>query len=168
MSTSKQHPLQNIGPLLVILLAFFVQMRYLAELRTIFPDGFNQPFCGIDAVAHVNRAESLLDGTILAGGPNSHFYFIPLYPFYLAALKALWGDTILLPIFLQALLQLLGIAAVYGIGRLVFSRSTGLLAALGMATYSYYIYSLPCFDQSLLTVPLFTLSIFLILKYRKE
>jgi len=166
MSNSKRQLIWNIAPLLILLLALFLQMRYLAELRTMFPGGFNQPFCGIDAIAHVNRAESLFDGTMLAGGGNSHFYFIPMYPFYLAALKIFWGDSVLFPIFLQALLQLLGIAALYGLGRMVFSPLTGLLAALGMATYSYYIYYLPCFDQSLLTVPLFTLSIFLILKYR--
>lgn len=152
-------------PLFILLLAFFLQMMYLAELRQAFPSGFNQPFCGIDAVAHANRADGLLDGSILTEGPHRHFYFIPLYPFYLAALKMFWGDSVLFPIFLQALLQLAGMAALYSIGRMAFSSLAGALAALGMATYSYYLYYLPCFDQALLSTPLFTLAIFFILKY---
>ena len=44
--------LKRILPLGILLLAFFIQMQYLAELRQQFPNGFAQPFCGVDAQAH--------------------------------------------------------------------------------------------------------------------
>jgi hypothetical protein len=155
--------LQKIIPLLILLLALFLQMRYLAELRENFPDGFaNQPFCGVDANAHVARASGLLAGTVPG---DRTFYFIPFYPLYLSILKNLFGDSLLFPIFIQALLQLVGIAALYGLGRLVFSPLAGALAALGLATYNYYLFYLPCFDQVLMTLPFLTLAVFFLAKY---
>ncbi len=159
----KKDLLKNIAPHLIILLAFFIQMLYLVELQNSFPTSFGyEPFCGIDAQAHVNRAEGLIAGTI--PGPKT-FYFIPFYPLYLAMLKQTLGDFLFLPIWFQALFQLVGIAALYKIGRLVYSPLTGTLAALGLATYNYYIFYLPCLDQSLLTVPFLTLAVFLLVSY---
>jgi hypothetical protein len=155
--------LKKILPFGILLLAFLLQMQYLAELRIMFPNAFGQPFCGVDAIAYANRATGLLDGSI--PGANKPFYFIPLYPLYLAILNVLLGNYVLLPIFFQALLQIIGIAALYTLGRMVFSPLVGALAALGMATYNYYIFYLPCFDQSLLTTPFFTLALCWVIKY---
>ncbi len=153
-------------PFFILLLAFGFQTNYLVELRDTFPDSFiGEPFCGVDAKAHLERASGLLDGSVPG---NYTYYFIPFYPFYLAILKQFLGDSLLLPVFGQALLQLVGIAALYGIGRLTFSRLTGVLAALGLATYNYYLFYLPCFDQVLLTVPALTLAVFFLLKYDYE
>lgn len=163
---SRPAVIKKVAPLLVLLLAFGLQMLYLAELRRLLPGSFTtQPFCGVDAVTMVNRAAGLLDGS--APG-NQPFPFIPLYPIYLAALKIIAGDSLLLPVVVQALLQLVGLAALYAIGRLVYSPGVGMLAALGLAGYSYYLYYLPCFDQSLLTLPALTLSIYLVLRYRRR
>jgi hypothetical protein len=146
-----------------LLLALWLQTRYLAELRALFPGSFTSgPFCGVDAGAMTYRAAGLLTGSVPGDRPYS---FIPLYPAYLAIINVLAEDSLILPVYLQALLQLVGIAALYAIGRLIFSRLTGILAALGLATYNYYIFYLPCFDQSLLTVPFFTLAIFFLLLY---
>jgi len=154
--------LKKILPFVILLLAFFLQMQYLAELRDIFSNGFAQPFCGIDAIAYDQRASGMLDGSVPGERP---FYFIPLYPSLLAMLKTSLGNSILLPIFMQALLQILGIAALYSLGRMIFSPLVGILAALGMATYNYYIFYLPCFDQSLLTTPFFTLTLYFVIKH---
>ncbi len=157
--------IKKITPLLILLLALFVQTQYLAELRETFPDSFaSQPFCGVDAQAHVERALGLLDGSLPG---NETYYFIPLYPFYLALLQKFFGSSLLFPVFIQVLLQLVGIAALYGLGRLTFSPLIGALAALGMATYKYYIFYLPCFDQALLTVPFLTLAVFFLVKYHR-
>ena len=94
---------KKISPVAILLLAFFLQMQYLAELRQQFPHGFAQPFCGVDAQAHLHRSLGLLSGTIPGQEP---FYFIPLYPLYLAGLQVIGGSSILLPIFLQAPYQL--------------------------------------------------------------
>jgi hypothetical protein len=155
--------LKQLLPPLVLLLAFGIQAAYLVELRAMFPNSFTaEPFCGVDAQAHLVRAAGLLDGSLPGDQP---YVFIPLYPFYLATLKRGWGDSLIFPIFMQLLLQVAGLAALYGIGRLVFSPLTGLLAALGLATYNYYHFYIPCYDQALLTTPLLTLAVFFILKY---
>ncbi len=158
--------LKKIIPYLIILFAFFLQTRYLAELQQIFPDSFGrQPFCGVDAYAHLARAAGLLDGSIPGNNP---FFFIPLYPLYLAVFRNFFGESLLLPIFSQALLQLVGIAALYRLGWLAFSRLTGALAALGLATYNYYLFYIPCFDQTLLTTPFLTLAVLFLLQYDRR
>jgi hypothetical protein len=155
--------IEKFLPLFILLLAFGLQTGYLAELRDRFPNSLiDKPFCGVDAEAHIQRAIGLLDGSIPGDNP---FYFQPLYPLYLAILRQLLGHSLLLPVFGQALLQVVGIAALYRLGRLTFSPLTGILAALGLATYNYYIFYLPCFDQALLTAPLFLLAVFLLIKY---
>ncbi|MCB9078778.1 MAG: glycosyltransferase family 39 protein [Anaerolineaceae bacterium] len=155
----------HLAPLLVLLLAFGLQLRYLAELRAMFPAGFDQPFCGVDALAHYNRAQQLLAGALPG---DQTYFFIPLYPFYLAGLMKLFSDSLLLPVLMQALLQLVGLAALYGIGRIAFSRTAGLLAMLGLATYNYYLFYLPCYDQTLLTTPLLTLGVFFLLTFYRR
>ncbi|HEX9925645.1 MAG TPA: glycosyltransferase family 39 protein, partial [Anaerolineae bacterium] len=158
--------LQRIMPHLTILLAFGLHLAYLVEIRQVFPDRFTvEPFCGVDAVAHVQRADGILDGTIPG---QDTFYFIPFYPLYLAGLKWLVGDSLLMPLLIQALVQTVGLAALYSLGRLLFSPLTGLLAALGLATYSYYVYYGPCFDQALFTAPFLTLGLFFLVKYDRR
>jgi hypothetical protein len=155
--------LQRILPHLIILFAFGLHLVYLAEIRQAFPDRFTvEPFCGVDAVAHLQRADGLLAGTLPG---QDTFYFIPFYPLYLAGLKGLVGDSLLAPLLIQALVQTVGLAALYGLGRLLFSPFTGMLAALGLATYSYYLFYGPCFDQALFTAPFLTLGLFFLVKY---
>lgn len=159
LAGARVHP---IAPYLVILLGFALQTGYLVELRAMLPDSFTAaPFCGVDAVAHWQRADGLLDGSI--PGENV-YYFTPLYPFYLALLKQFFGPSYLLSIYLQILLQMVGLAALYGLGRRLFSPLAGLLAALGLATYSDYLYYIPCSDQALLTTPTLTLALFFLLQ----
>jgi len=155
--------MSRLTPYLLILLALALQLAYLHELHTLFPDQFvHAPFCGVDAEAHVERAIGLLNGTKPGQEP---FDFIPLYPLYLATLRALVGESLFVPIYIQAIFQLLGIAAIYRLGKLTFSPLAGNLAALGLATYNYYIYYTPCFDQTLLTTPFLTLSLCLFMQY---
>ena len=155
--------IKKITPYLIILLAFGLQMAYLRELGGTFPQTFGAaPFCGVDAQAHWDRAMGFLDGSLPG---DKVYYFLPFYPIFLAIQRQLFGPSLLFPVFMQGLLQLIGIAALYGLGRLLFSPLTGVLAALGLATYNYYIFYLPCFDQALLTAPFLTLALFLMLNY---
>lgn len=156
---------RKVSPFVILLLAFVLQISYLVELRATFPASFvEQPFCGVDAQAHLERASGLLAGSLPG---NDTFYFIPLYPLFLALLNKFVGVSLLLPVYVQILLQLVGISALYSIGRLVFSPLVGGLAALGLATYNYYIFYVPCLDQALLTVPLFTAGIFFLFKFNQ-
>lgn len=150
-------------PLFIILLAFFLEMSLLAEVQQKFPTIFGQkPVCGVDAQSFIERATGLLSGALPG---NNTYHFLPGYPLYLAILYRFLGDWLLLPVFIQALLQLLGIAALYRIGCLIFSPLSGILAALGLATYKYYLFYLPCHDQSLITTPALILAVFLLLRF---
>jgi hypothetical protein len=163
VNSKNRKNIEKLLPLFILLLAFSLQTNYLTELRDIFPNSFiDKPFCGVDAEAHAQRAIGVLDGSIPG---DKVFYFLPLYPIYLAILRQVLGDSLLLPVFVQALFQIVGIAALYGIGRLTYSPLAGVLATLGLATYNYYVFYLPCFDQALLTTPLLLLAVFLLIKY---
>ncbi|MEM7345581.1 MAG: glycosyltransferase family 39 protein [Chloroflexota bacterium] len=155
---------QNLFPLLILLVALFLQMSYLIELRQIYPDSLTQaPFCGVDAKAHLERAKGFLDGSV----PGDQVYpFTPLYPFYLIVFKEFLGHSLWLPIFVQALLQLVGIAATYALGKMLYSPLTGLLAMAGLASYNYYTFYLPCYDQALLTTPTLLLALVLLFRYQ--
>lgn len=150
--------------MVILGLAFGIQAAYLLELQQ--RDSFLQtPFCGVDAVAHLERAAGLLDGSI----PGERvFYFTPLYPFFLAILKITVGDSLFVPVYLQAMLQILGLAALYGLGRYVYGPWTGAIAALGLGLYGHYVFYTPCFDQALLTTPFLTLAVFLLLRYHGQ
>ncbi len=153
-------------PHLLLLLAFGLQAGYLVELQHRFPGAFlSRPFCGVDAVAHLERAGGLLDGSVPGEYP---FAFLPLYPIFLATLKILLGDSLYLPVFLQVMLQLVGLAALYRLGRFLFSPLAGLLALAGLATYNYFIFYIPCFDQALLTTPALTLFLFFLVAYYRR
>ncbi len=153
---------RHAAPIIALLLIFALQLGYLAELAARFPDTFGQaPFCGVDAQAHWNRAQGMLDGTV----PGDKVYeFIPLYPLYLISLNLTVGESYWLPLYIQAMFQLVGLAALYGLGRLLFSPLAGLFAMLGLGCYGYYLYYLPCFDQALLTTPALTVALFLVVK----
>ena len=79
--------LAKTAPYLVILIAFIIQIAYLTELRATFPQMLTkEPFCGVDAEAHLIRSAGILDGSVPGDVP---YFFIPFYPFYLAILRTL-------------------------------------------------------------------------------
>ena len=158
--------LKKTIPILIILLFFFLQTRYLADLRAMFPDSFGaQPFCGVDAKAHLQRASDLIDGSLPG---DQTYFFIPFYPFYLASLRSLFGESILFPVYIQILGQVAAVAALFSIGRMLFSPLAGILASLGLATYSYYHFYLTCYDQAVMTAPFLTLAAFFLMKYDRR
>ncbi|MDM8518688.1 glycosyltransferase family 39 protein [Anaerolineales bacterium HSG6] len=148
-------------PVLFLWLAFTLQLSYLNELRQTFPDRLGViPFCGVDSLAHLDRAHGLLNGSI--PGPEV-FYFIPLYPLYLATFQQFFDGSLFMPLYIQSLFQMMGLAALYKLGRQLYSPLTGLLAMIGLASYSYYLLYLPCFDQTMLTTPALTIGLTLLL-----
>lgn len=150
-------------PICILLVAFALEMSYLAELRTMFSDSFvDRPFCGVDALAHHERAQGLLSGKYPGQDP---WLFIPLYPAFLAVSYYLFGVNFYLLVLFQVIFNLVTYAVLYAIGRRLFSPQVGLLAALGLAAYAPYIYYLPCFDQALFTVPFFMLAVFFLLRF---
>ncbi|MDM8528388.1 glycosyltransferase family 39 protein [Anaerolineales bacterium HSG24] len=148
-------------PLGILWLAFALQLSYLNELRHAFPNRLGVvPFCGVDSLAHLDRAHGLLNGSI--PGPEV-FYFIPLYPLYLAIFQQLFDNPLFMPIYTQILFQMMGLAALYKLGQQLYSPLTGILAMFSLATYSYYLLYVPCFDQTMLTMPALTIGLTLLL-----
>ncbi|MCB0210232.1 MAG: glycosyltransferase family 39 protein [Anaerolineae bacterium] len=153
-------------PIALLLLALAGHLLYFTELRHTLPGSFvDQPFCGVDAVAHHERALGLLSGQYPGDDP---WLFIPLYPAFLALLYRSVDAGFYLPVIIQSILNLVTYASLYGIGTKLFSRTVGALACLALVAYAPYTYYVACFDQALLTVPLLTLTLFLLLKFQSH
>jgi hypothetical protein len=135
--------------LLVVLVAL--------TLRGAF--AFRAPvFVTKDSIEYLEPALDLVDGQpfVLAQRRT------PAYPLVMAASVAIFGRDLLAITFAQHLLGVGTAALTYGIGRLAFGRTVGLLAGLGAALAS----PLLIYEHYLITESLFTffltLSIFLL------
>lgn len=154
--------LTEIAIFAVLLLGLLVRLIYFNQLRARF-DGFlvNQPFCGLDANAYHNYALGVLEGSWPGDQP---FFHMILYPFYLSAFYGWVGVNLRLVTLIQILLEITACAALYGIGRLAFNRAVGLVAAALFAFYGPLIFFNACFAQVALSIPLFALAVFVLLK----
>jgi 4-amino-4-deoxy-L-arabinose transferase-like glycosyltransferase len=148
--------------LVVLLLAWWVRLTHFNELRDISPDFLeNKPFCGLDANAYQTYALGILEGTWPGAQPFRHMI---LYPFYLSTIYTLVGVNLRIAVIIQILLEIVACATLYGIGRLTFNKWVGLIASILFAFYAPLVFYNPCFAQVALTIPSFTLTIFLLLK----
>ena len=148
---------------LLLLLALTVRLLYFNGLRAEFPDFLEaHPFCGLDANSyHHLYALGLLRGD---WPYNEPFFHMILYPYFLGAVYALVGVNLRLIVVVQILLEVLACAAMYGIGRAVFNRTAGLIAAAIMAFYGPLIFFNACFAQVALSIPLFCLTLLFLLR----
>ncbi|UCC10976.1 MAG: glycosyltransferase family 39 protein [candidate division WOR-3 bacterium] len=89
----------------------------------------------------------------------------PLYPFLLSLLSAGSGRTFGFPgvQLLQAILSVLTVFFIYGICRRLYDRTTGVLAAMGLAFYPPLIYYTLKFTPVMLFVFLLSISLYLII-----
>jgi hypothetical protein len=150
--------------LFILLLAFAIRLVYFNQLRLIFAPDFlvSQPFCGLDANSyHKIYALGILDGS---WPDNRPFHHMILYPFFLAAIYTVVGVNLRIVVVGHILLEVLTCAAIFGIGRQVFDKYAGLLAALFFATFSPLIFFNPCFAQEVISIPLFAVTLFFLLK----
>ena len=124
---------------------------------------FEQPI--MDARFHVEWARAMASGESFLPGP---FFRAPLYIMFLAAMRTLAGEGLLLPRLIQAGFGALTTVLTYRIGRRAFDQRVGILAGLAAATYWVLIY----FDGELLIptliVPLDLAAILLALRLREE
>jgi len=166
MKFNRAHSWIIVLELLVLLLAFAVRLAYFNELRQLYPEFLvNQPFCGLDANSyHQIYAKGLLNGTWPGNEPYFHMI---LYPYYLAGIYALVGISLRVVVVIHILLEVVTCASLYRIGRLAFNRPAGLLASFFFAIYAPTIFFNPCYAQVALSVPLFVVTLFLLLKMHK-
>ncbi len=123
----------------ILLLALALRVVYVLQSR-------GNPFFAapeMDALYHVQWATALARGEEFQPGP---FFRAPGYPWFLAACLRVFGEGLLAPRLVQAVLGTVACALVYLVGARAFDRRTGLVAAALAAAYWMLIY----FDGELL------------------
>lgn len=144
----------------LLLLAFALRVVYVLQIRA--SPYFDRP--EMDPGYHVEWARAFARGEPFQ--PGQPFFRAPLYPWFLGALLALFGDGLLVPRLVQAALGTATTGLAYLIGARAFDRATGLVAALLAATYWVLVY----FDGELLlevlATPLDLLALWLTLRAR--
>ncbi|MBN2563224.1 MAG: glycosyltransferase family 39 protein, partial [Phycisphaerae bacterium] len=129
--------------LVIVAAAFCLRLIYVLQFRSC-------PFYGheiMDPLYHDQWAKAFAAGEAFVEGA---YFRAPLYPWFLGAVYWLFGTDPIVPRIVQAVLGSLSCGLLFLIGRQVFSRTAGILAGLGAATYWIFLY----FDAELLIVVL--------------
>ncbi len=122
-----------------MLFAFALRLTYVLQLRS--SPLFDHP--QMDELYHDQWAQAIAAGETFVEGP---YFRAPLYPAFLAAVYKAFGHDYLAPRIVQALLGALSCGLLFLIGRGVFGRAVGAVAAFAAAGYWMLIY----FDGELL------------------
>ena len=138
--------------LVILALALWLRLVYVTELpgqtiRELQPLG---PLKG-DAVSYDSIATNLLEGNGYRNTGGEVPVLPPVYPTFLAATYKLTAHSFTAVRIAQAVLGAATCAVVYLIGRRAFNAGTGLVAALLMAVYPWFIY----YNRLLITETLF-------------
>lgn len=150
----------------IVWLTLAVRLAYLTYINEPQPDGMLfAPLCGVDAHIYDQYGQNALDGSWPGTLP---LFRTPLYTVYLGLTYALFGVNHYASLIVQALIQAVAAAALYSVGRFIFSRGAGMLAALGLALYSPLIFYTGCFAQISLVTPLLTLVLFFLVKFQQQ
>lgn len=150
----------HIFLLCTLLLALALRMGHLITLLDTMPDA--TILCGGDGSMYNDQAQEFLAGTWPANNP---FVSIPLYPFFLALVYSIFGVNYFIPLLIQISLGVLSCAILYQIGKLAFSKLTGVLAALIMAISGPVFLYQVCYAQVAITIPLLLLFIYFFFKF---
>ena len=149
----------------IVWLSLAVRLIYLAYINESPSDEMLfAPLCGIDAHIYDQSGQDALSGLWPDNQPLER---TPIYPLYLIFNYSLFGVNHYTPLIIQALIQAITVAALYSVGRFAFSEKAGLLAALGFALYGSIIFYTGCFAQVSLVMPLLTLTLFFLLKFKE-
>jgi|GEM_PF-2617540 len=92
----------------------------------------------MDSLIYHTWAERIVAGDILLG--DQLFTLSPFYSYLLAFIYAVAGSEMFRAILIQFVLGVLAVPLMYAAGRLVFNRTTGLLAATFQAFYGYFLF----------------------------
>jgi 4-amino-4-deoxy-L-arabinose transferase-like glycosyltransferase len=138
--------------LVIVALALWLRLVYVTELpgQTIRE---LQPLDRLkgDAVSYDSIATNLIEGNGYRNSGGEVPVLPPVYPTFLAATYKLTAHSFTAVRIAQAVLGAATCAVVYLIGRRAFNDATGLLAALLMAVYPWFIY----YNRLLITETLF-------------
>ena len=131
---------------LLMVLAFGLRVGHTLDMSA--SPLFGEPH--MDGLYHLDWARAVAAGepfpTSLTDGDPAPFFRAPLYPWLLGLALRLFGENLLIPRLLQALLGALTTGLTWWVGRKAFSHRVGLLAAALAATH----WVLIAFDGELL------------------
>jgi tetratricopeptide (TPR) repeat protein len=148
-------------PLVIFLAAFLIRLIYLLQFRS--SPYFYFPM--VDEQWHYQWAKEIIGGNFW----GSEAYFRgPLYPYLLAFLLKITGDSIFWSRLLQMILPSISASLIYLIGRLILSKEVGIIAGLGFALYGTMIFYDAMFLIESLFITLNLWGIYLMLKCHRE
>jgi tetratricopeptide (TPR) repeat protein len=126
----------NLGrrAVFVFLAAWALRLLYVAQIS--HAPYFDVPL--VDGVNYFRTAAAVASGNLL-GGPRV-FWQPPLYPYFIAALLALFGQRMAIIYTVQAAVGSISCVLVYLIGRRLFGERSALAAAAIMILYGPLIY----------------------------
>ncbi len=118
----------------IVALAFALRLIYIFQLRA--NPYFDAP--AMDPLYHHDWARTFAAGETFWQGA---YFRAPLYPWFLGVIYRLFGpDNPLAPRIVQAALGSLSCGMLFLIGRLVFTRTVGVIAGFAAATYWIFMY----------------------------
>ena len=119
----------------IILIAFLIRWLYLNQIRT---SPFFVPFYhGLDDYLYDEWAQNIANGDIIGKGV---FYGLPLYPYFLGFIYFLFGHSVFIAKTAQFFIGSLNCGLIYLLGRKIFNRPIGVMAALMFAFHDMAIY----------------------------
>ncbi|MBN1405299.1 MAG: tetratricopeptide repeat protein [Candidatus Omnitrophica bacterium] len=147
--------------IIVLIAALSIRLIFLYQISD---SSFNPLY--LDSSYYDSWALEISKGDVLG---KEIFYGLPLYPYFLGLLYFIFGRSIFIVQIVQASVDAISCVLLYYIGKLIFSRAVGIIAALIFAFYGMSLY----FESYLSSVSLaifFTLIIILVLFsiYKKD
>ena len=134
---------------IILLFAFLIRFSFLLEFRpTVF---FNASLMkGMDQRTFDNWAKDIVKNPVVGNGKV--FYMAPGYPYFVAGIYKMFGSSNYFAVaFIQILLDTLLCLLLFFLGKWLFNKRVGLLAAFFAAFYRPFIfYSVPLLSDSLI------------------
>lgn len=149
--------------LAIVAVAFIVRLIYLNQIKA--HPLFIPFYRGLDDFLYDYMAQDIAKGNVLG---NEVFHGLPLYPYFLGMIYAIFGRNVFIAKTIQVFIGSLSCGLVYLIGRRIFNRTVGILAATMLAFYAMGIFFEGFFVSAFLAIFLNNLVVLLLLSIDKD
>jgi tetratricopeptide (TPR) repeat protein len=157
----KKYVQKNKWPIAIFLAAFIIRLIYLIQYRS--NPAFYNPM--VDEQWHFNWAKEIISGDFW--GTEAYFRG-PLYPYFLALILKITGNSILWSRILQIIIPSFSAVMVYLLGEKIISRKAGIIAGLAFAAYGTMIFYDTMFLLEVLYILLNLIAVYLLIKNKDE
>ncbi len=127
-----QQEILILGSILAV--AFLLRLFYIVEIQGTF----FMSYLTDDSKIYNDWATRMVDSGVWH--TNVPFFMAPIYPYILAVIYLIFGKTLFVVQFIQAIFSTLAIAFIYLAGRNFYSKAVGYVAAVIAAFYSNFIF----------------------------